>query len=102
MDTSLDRFYPKVFAIGKQMPESFISRVAFCVVTALDFMRGLKVMHRDIKPSNILLNANDSGGEIIKICDFGISCFTNSDVCTNLNGSRPYMPVKNKNNMISH
>jgi serine/threonine protein kinase len=61
MDTSLDRFYSKVFALTVPMPQLFLSKVAFSVVTALDFMRNLKLMHRDIKPSNILLNAT---GEI--------------------------------------
>jgi serine/threonine protein kinase len=61
MDTSLDRFYQKTFALGIQMSELFISKVAHAVVVALDFMKKLKMMHRDIKPSNILIN---STGEI--------------------------------------
>lgn len=88
MDTSLDRFYLKTFALKFSMPESFISKVAFSVLTALEFMRNLKLMHRDIKPSNVLLNAT---GEI-KVCDFGISGFTSNSVCTTIKGCQIYMP----------
>ncbi|CAF0978849.1 unnamed protein product [Brachionus calyciflorus] len=89
MDTSLDRFYAKVFAMGIEMPELFVSKVAYAVTYALDFMRKAKMMHRDIKPSNILLNYT---GEI-KVCDFGISGFTTNSVCTTFKGCQRYMPV---------
>ncbi|CAF0969059.1 unnamed protein product [Brachionus calyciflorus] len=88
MDTSLDRFYAKVFAMGIEMPELFVSKVAYAVTYALDFMRKAKMMHRDIKPSNILLNYT---GEI-KVCDFGISGFTTNSVCTTFKGCQRYMP----------
>jgi len=82
MDTSLDRFYSKMFAENISVPELFISKVAYSVLSALDYMKKLKLMHRDIKPSNILLNAT---GEI-KVCDFGISGFTTNSVCTTFKG----------------
>lgn len=88
MDTSLDRFYSKTFALGLVMPEAFISKVAFAVLSGLEFMREKKIMHRDIKPSNILLNLS---GEI-KVCDFGISGFTSNSVCTTITGCQIYMP----------
>lgn len=91
MDTSLDRFYDKVFKLNIEMPELFLSKVALAVVNALDYMKKIKMMHRDIKPSNILLN---STGEI-KVCDFGISGFTTNSVCTTFKGCQRYMPVKN-------
>ncbi len=90
MDTSLDRFYAKMFTLKLDpIPELFISKVAFSVLSALDYMKQLKLMHRDIKPSNILLNAT---GEI-KVCDFGISGFTTNSVCTTFKGCQRYMPV---------
>ena len=76
MDTSLDRFYAKTFAMselsGGKMPESFVSKVAYAMLNALEFMRTQKIMNHDIKPSNILINAT---GEI-KVSDFGIRRFT--------------------------
>ena len=90
MDTSLDRYYTKSFALKLEMPELFISKVSFAVVTGLEYMRGLKLMHRDIKPSNILLNYT---GEI-KLCDFGISGFTTNSVCSTFKGCQRYMPVE--------
>ena len=68
MDTSLDRFYLKMKSLEKPMTELFISKVAYAVLSALDYMKQFKLMHRDIKPSNILINENGD----IKVCDFGI------------------------------
>ena len=89
MNTSLDRFYAKVFNLKLQMPESFLSKVAHSVLSALEFMRSKKLMHRDIKPSNILIN---STGEI-KVCDFGISGITTNSVNHTYIGSQVYMSV---------
>ena len=92
MDTSLDRFYAKAFALDKPLTEPFISKVSFAVVSSLNYMKSLKLMHRDIKPSNILINAT---GEI-KVCDFGISGFTTNSVCSTFKGCQRYMPVRFK------
>jgi serine/threonine protein kinase len=89
MDTSLDRFYAKVFNLKLEMPESFLSKVAYSVLSALEFMRSKQLMHRDIKPSNILIN---STGEI-KVCDFGISGITTNSVNHTYIGSQVYMSV---------
>ena len=97
MNTSLDRFYAKVFNLKLQMPESFLSKVAHSVLSALEFMRSKKLMHRDIKPSNILIN---STGEI-KVCDFGISGKMNSmSFCFTFKGCECYMAVKLSNNYL--
>lgn len=90
MDTSLDRFYQKVFYLEIEMAELFISKVAHAVSQALYFMKQIKMVHRDIKPSNILINYN---GEI-KVCDLGISGFTNNSVSESLGkGCQIYMAV---------
>jgi serine/threonine protein kinase len=60
MDTSLDRFYAKMFALKlTPIPELIISKVAFSVLSALDYMKQLKLMHRDIKVC-LSVNANYS------------------------------------------
>lgn len=89
MDTSLDKFYKKVYGNGKVIPEAFLSKMAHSVVEALLFLKEkLKVIHRDVKPSNILANKK---GEI-KICDFGISGqLVDSIAKTTDAGCKPYM-----------
>ncbi|KAF2366419.1 Protein kinase domain [Trinorchestia longiramus] len=70
MLTSLDKFYPKVYAKQQVFPEEFVGKIAYSVVCALHYLHSeLKVIHRDVKPSNILINRR---GEV-KMCDFGIS-----------------------------
>lgn len=90
MDTSLDKFYLKAKLLNLELPEIFLSKIAFAVLSALDYLKRRNIMHRDIKPSNILINRK---GEI-KICDFGISGTMNNSRCqTKEKGCRPYMAV---------
>lgn len=89
MDTSLDRFYTKSFELKLKLPEIFFSKIAESVLSALAYMKKLKIMHRDIKPSNILLNSNGD----VKLCDFGISGFTNDSICNTFKGCQRYMAV---------
>ncbi|KHJ84989.1 kinase domain protein [Oesophagostomum dentatum] len=90
MDTSLDKFYKKCFALGRKLPEPFIGKVTLSVVEGLNFMKEqLNLIHRDVKPSNILLNRHGQ----VKICDFGISGhLTNSLAKTIGAGCKFYMP----------
>lgn len=89
MDTSLDKFYAKVFANSLTMPEELLGKIAFSVVNALNYLHAhLKVIHRDVKPSNILLSRNGR----IKMCDFGISGYLVDSVAkTRDAGCKPYM-----------
>ena len=106
LSISLDKFYHKAFAtktcsyleqgkyIGSEkmyndfpmlekyvdhccMPESFIGRMIYCVITALNYLKEeCKIIHRDIKPSNILLSRDrqkEIGPVVFKLCDFGIA-----------------------------
>jgi serine/threonine protein kinase len=93
MDTSLDKFYVKAFALKKNIPELFISKLAYAVLNAVSHMKQKRVMHRDIKPSNILLNAT---GET-KICDFGISGIMTNSFLKSVKGCQRYMPVNQQN-----
>lgn len=89
METSLDKFYPKVFSKALTFPEEFLGKIAFSVVSALHYLHTeLKVIHRDVKPSNILINRR---GEV-KMCDFGISGYLVDSVAKTVQaGCKPYM-----------
>ncbi|XP_037936775.1 dual specificity mitogen-activated protein kinase kinase 3 [Teleopsis dalmanni] len=89
MDTSLDKFYPKVFKHNLVMEETVLGKIAMSVVNALHYLHAqLKVIHRDVKPSNILINRS---GEV-KMCDFGISGYLVDSVAKTIDaGCKPYM-----------
>ena len=89
MSASLDTFQLKASQLRLHLPEVFYAKVSLAVLEALSYMRQHKLMHRDIKPDNILLN---SDGEI-KLCDFGLSGFTENSVCKSFVGCHLYMPV---------
>jgi len=89
MKTSFDKFYVKALDKDLVFPEKVLSRIAFSVVAALEYLHtNLKVIHRDVKPSNILVNDNG----VIKLCDFGISGQLVDSLAKTLNaGCKPYM-----------
>lgn len=89
MDTSLDKFYPKVYNAQESIPEAVLAKIAFAVVSALHYLQSqLKVMHRDVKPSNILISRSGA----VKICDFGISGHLVDSVAKTIDaGCKPYM-----------
>ena len=84
MDTSLDKFYLKVKSLELKIPEVFSSKVAFSVISALEYLKTKKIMHRDVKPSNILINRDCK----IKLCDFGIKILNVEGI-----DYQPYMAV---------
>lgn len=89
MDKSLDQFYNKVYESGNTIPEDILGKIAFSVISALDYLYSqLRVIHRDVKPSNILINTK---GEV-KMCDFGISGYLVDSVAKTIDaGCKPYM-----------
>ena len=89
MDTSVDKFYLKVFGSGREMPECVLGKIAFSVVSALHYLHtNLKVIHRDVKPSNILVSTSGK----VKMCDFGISGYLVDSVAKTIDaGCKPYM-----------
>lgn len=91
MDTSLDKFYMKVYKHNRRIPEDILGKIAVAVVSALHYLYSqLKVIHRDVKPSNILINRK---GEV-KMCDFGISGYLVDSVAKTIDaGCKPYMAV---------
>ncbi len=88
MDSPLDKFYLKAKSLNLKLPEIILSKVAFSVLSALEYLKRKNIMHRDVKPSNILINRDCT----IKLCDFGISGTMNNSRCqTRERGCRPYM-----------
>ncbi|XP_065172320.1 dual specificity mitogen-activated protein kinase kinase 6-like [Atheta coriaria] len=89
MDTSLDKFYQKVYNHGLRIPEDILGKITLAVVCALHYLHtNLQVIHRDVKPSNILINRR---GEV-KMCDFGISGYLVDSVAKTIDaGCKPYM-----------
>ncbi|XP_064477964.1 dual specificity mitogen-activated protein kinase kinase 6-like isoform X2 [Ornithodoros turicata] len=100
MDTSLDKFYRKVFGQGKTIPEEILGKIAYAVVSALHYLQShLQVIHRDVKPSNILVNRQGD----VKMCDFGISGNLVDSVAKTMNaGCKPYMAPERINPEQSH
>ncbi len=47
--------------------------IARQVASGLQEAHALGIVHRDVKPGNVLLRALASGGQIAKICDFGLA-----------------------------
>lgn len=89
MDTSLDKFYAKVYKNARKIPEYVLGQVSLAVVSALHYLYSqLKVIHRDVKPSNILVNRQGQ----VKMCDFGISGYLVDSVAKTIDaGCKPYM-----------
>jgi len=89
MDTSLDKFYAAAFGNGMKIPENVLGKIAFSVVTALNYLHAnLKVIHRDVKPSNMLISRDGA----VKMCDFGISGYLVDSVAKTIDaGCKPYM-----------
>ena len=89
METSVDKFYSRVFKNNRDMPEWVLGKIAFSVVSALHYLHTkLKVIHRDVKPSNILVSTNGK----VKMCDFGISGYLVDSVAKTIDaGCKPYM-----------
>jgi serine/threonine-protein kinase len=49
------------------------------VLSALVAAHAKKIVHRDLKPENIFIAKNKTGGEVVKLLDFGISKFMLSE-----------------------
>merc|ERR1719319_825139 len=71
MDTSVDKFYNRVFKNGRTVPEPVLGKIAFSVVSALHYL------HTKGK---------------VKMCDFGISGYLVDSVAKTIDaGCKPYM-----------
>jgi serine/threonine protein kinase len=64
-------------AVGLQLDRT--RRIGAQIALALEGVHAHKIVHRDLKPSNVLL-ANDAGGEIAKVTDFGLVKLVSTNV----------------------
>jgi serine/threonine protein kinase len=67
--------------------------VAETVWTMRQLCRGIQfahehgIAHRDLKPANLFLTADDEGGPVVKICDFGLAKVARESPLTQSDGS---------------
>ncbi|KAK1629880.1 hypothetical protein QYE76_004195 [Lolium multiflorum] len=55
---------------GPPLPETAVRSLMWKLLSEAKMMHDRRVIHRDIKPANILVG---EGGELVKICDFGLA-----------------------------
>jgi tetratricopeptide (TPR) repeat protein/tRNA A-37 threonylcarbamoyl transferase component Bud32 len=63
----------------KQLPSARALPIFIQIADALVHAHSKGIVHRDLKPSNILLTQDSSGGDFVKIVDFGIAKVSNED-----------------------
>ena len=79
---------------GESIAQTIVSQVA----RGLKYMHEQGVIHRDMKMENLML-ANKGDPIVVKLCDFGLSCFTNDpDRLVNAVGTPGYVCKNNNNN----
>lgn len=75
----------RVLAEGGKMPLSRALPLMAQLLSALGTAHAARVVHRDLKPGNVMIVRDPaSGEERVKIIDFGIAAFKESDAYTRL------------------
>ena len=65
---TLKDFIKQAYTKQIQLSSKMVEKIAFNILSALNFLHQANIMHRDIKPDNILINTELE----IKIVDFGL------------------------------
>ncbi|CAD8044835.1 unnamed protein product [Paramecium primaurelia] len=73
-----------------QFLESKIALIMFKIFDALEYLHTKNIMHRDIKPENILLNDKSENFDL-KIADFGLASYTESELLIKRCGTPGYV-----------
>ncbi|KNC49532.1 uncharacterized protein AMSG_11888 [Thecamonas trahens ATCC 50062] len=69
------------------LPEAIVGKIAYCLVSAVSFLKSIKMMHRDIKPENVLLNSQG----IPKLVDLGLAANLQASIANSLLGDLEYL-----------
>ena len=67
----------RIRAADRLAPEE-AARLVLQLLAGLGAAHAADIVHRDLKPANVFLVANRTGGEFVKILDFGVSKFSAS------------------------
>ncbi|CAD8067099.1 unnamed protein product [Paramecium primaurelia] len=74
----------------KCFQESKVALIMFKIFDALEYLHTKNIMHRDIKPENILLKDKSENFDL-KIADFGLASYTESDLIITKCGTPGYV-----------
>lgn len=55
------------------LPPARAVRIVAAAARGLDAAHRLRLLHRDVKPANIMVSADDDGGDVVRLTDFGIA-----------------------------
>ena len=69
------------------LPEEVVGKIAYCLVSAVSFLKSIRMMHRDIKPENVLLNARG----FAKLVDLGLAANLVASLANSLLGDLEYL-----------
>jgi len=79
-------------APNKRLPLIQARNLFFQLLSAMEYLHGIKIIHRDLKPDNMLLTANG----ILKVSDFGSALQLDKDYslpfATKCKGSPAFLP----------
>jgi len=79
----------QIISDNQTLPEEILKKVAFQLLSALNYLHIHRVIHRDIKPQNVLISMNGN----LKLCDFGFarSLSNNTIMLNSVKGTPLYM-----------
>jgi len=83
IDTSDTLYLVLEFASGGELFDAIVNKGSYSesdaakiikqILEAIQYVHNHGIAHRDLKPENLLLIQNDTGEDVIKIADFGLS-----------------------------
>jgi len=74
----------RLTARGERMPPAVLRHVLEQVINALEAAHSLDIIHRDIKPDNVMIQAVPGDPHFVRVLDFGLAKFLESQRDTSL------------------